>query len=160
MYGYLIKNMESEEEINGKGYVHYKAWHETYRGLIDAEYLEKHTLEKCTAIAHKHPDNVIIAKDGNKVIGFAAYGAYRNDILPHCGADCGEIGAIYLLKEYQLKGIGHKLIKTAMEKLSEYKKIALWVLKGNEKAIFFMNAAGFTLTEQSWRSCSARPIRN
>ena len=49
----VIKKMESEAEINGKGYVHYKSWHETYTGLIDADYLERQTLEKCIATAHK-----------------------------------------------------------------------------------------------------------
>lgn len=49
----VIKKMESEAEINGKGYVHYKSWHETYTGLIDADYLERQTPEKCIATAHK-----------------------------------------------------------------------------------------------------------
>lgn len=57
----VIKKMESEDEINGKGYVHYKSWHETYMGLIDADYLERQTLEKCIAIAHKWPDNILVA---------------------------------------------------------------------------------------------------
>ena len=53
MEKFVIKKMESEDEINGKGYVHYKSWHETYTGLIDADYLERQTLEKCIATAHK-----------------------------------------------------------------------------------------------------------
>lgn len=60
MHEYIIKKMESEDEINGKGYVHYKSWHETYTGLIDMGYLERHTLEKCTAIAHKRLENIIV----------------------------------------------------------------------------------------------------
>ena len=35
MSRYIIKPMESEDEINGKGYVHYKSWQETYPGLVD-----------------------------------------------------------------------------------------------------------------------------
>lgn len=35
MRKYMIKEMESEEEINGKGYVHYKSQHETYANLVD-----------------------------------------------------------------------------------------------------------------------------
>ncbi len=30
MYGYLIKPMESQEEIEGKAYVHYQSWHEAF----------------------------------------------------------------------------------------------------------------------------------
>ena len=44
MAEYVIKPMESEAEIDGKGYVHYRSWHETYTGLIDGAYLKWHTL--------------------------------------------------------------------------------------------------------------------
>ncbi len=53
MVNYTIKKMESEDEINGKAYVHYKSWQETYAGLIDAQYLAGMTLQKFTAIAKK-----------------------------------------------------------------------------------------------------------
>ncbi|MDE7297298.1 MAG: GNAT family N-acetyltransferase [Lachnospiraceae bacterium] len=139
MSGYLIKPMESEEEINGKGYVHYKSWHETYAELIDAKYLENFTLEKCTAIAHRSLNNIIVAKDGDKVIGFAGYGAYRDSTLPQHG----EVFAIYVLEEYHGKKVGYDLMNAALKKLSDYKKIAVWVLKGNARAIHFYERYGF-----------------
>ena len=37
--------METGEEMDGKGYVHYKSWHETYEGLVDPGYLEGITLD-------------------------------------------------------------------------------------------------------------------
>lgn len=40
MNKYIITIMKSEDEINGKGYVHYKSCHETHPGLVDAAYLE------------------------------------------------------------------------------------------------------------------------
>lgn len=48
---YIIKPMQTVDEIDGKGYVHYKSWQETYKGLIDPEYLKNTTEEKCKAIA-------------------------------------------------------------------------------------------------------------
>ena len=139
MHEYIIKKMESENEINGKGYVHYKSWHETYTGLVDAGYLKGITLVKCTAIAHKRLDNVIVAKDGEKVIGFVGYGAYRSGTLPAHG----EVYAIYVLAEYHGRRIGYELMNAALEKLSAYKKIAVWVLKGNDNAIRFYERYGF-----------------
>jgi len=139
MCKYLIKEMESEEEVNGKGYVHYKTWHETYTDLIDAEYMKKITLEKCVEMAHKWPDNLIVAKDGDKVVGFVGYGTYRDNTLP----EHGEISAIYVLKEYQGKKVGYELMNAALNKLSDYKKIAVWVLKGNDRAIRFYEQYGF-----------------
>ena len=139
MCRYLIKSMESEEEINGKAYVHYKSWHETYTGLIDAAYLEGITLEKCIDIAHRWPDNILVAKDGDKVIGFIGYGAYRDSTLP----DHGEVFAIYVLKEYYGKKVGYELMNAALERISEYSKIVVWVLKGNDRAIHFYERYGF-----------------
>ena len=135
----VIKRMESEDEIQGKGYVHYRSWQETYAGLIDETYLQKHTLEKCIATAHRWPDNILVAKDGERVVGFAGYGAYRDGSLP----DCGEVFALYVLKKYHGQKVGYALMKAAVEQLSAYKRVALWVLKGNERAIRFYERFGF-----------------
>lgn len=136
---YSIKPMESEEEIKGKAYVHYKSWHETYTGLVDIEYLKSITLESCMKTAYKWPDNIIVAKDGGKVIGFVGYGAYRDDTLPAHG----EIFALYVLEEYYGKRAGYELMNAAFEKLSDYERIAVWVLKGNDRAIRFYERYGF-----------------
>jgi len=139
MCKYLIKEMESEEEINGKAYVHYKTWHETYTNLVDFAYMEGVTLEKCITIAHKWPENILVAKDGDKVIGFVGYGAYHDDTLP----GHGEVFAIYVLEEYHGLKVGYALMNAALDKLSDYNKIAVWVLKGNEKAIRFYERYGY-----------------
>lgn len=139
MDGYIIKPMESEAEIEGKGYVHYRSWHETYPGLVDAGYMEGITLEKCTAIAHRWPDNILVAKDGERVIGFVGWGASRDEALP----GHGEVFAIYVLAEYHGKKVGYALMNAALERLSAYPKIAVWVLKGNDRAIRFYERYGF-----------------
>jgi len=45
--GIVIKSIETEEEIRGKAYVHWKSWQESYVGIVDAGYLARLTLEKC-----------------------------------------------------------------------------------------------------------------
>ncbi len=146
MENYRIKPMQTADEIDGKGRVHHQSWQETYAGLIDAEYLNGMTEEKCIKIARQWRDNILVAKDGEKVIGFAAYGAYRDDTLP----DCGEVYAIYVLREYHGKKVGYNLMNAAVAQLKDYEKIALWVLKGNERAIGFYTKYGFQFdgTEQ------------
>ena len=59
--------MQTVDEIDGKGYVHYKSWQETYAGLIDPEYLKNTTEEKCKAMAYKWTDNILVA---NGVVDF------------------------------------------------------------------------------------------
>ena len=63
----IIKKMETDEEIKAKAYVHWKSWLEAYTGIVNQEYLDKLSLEKCEEIAYSWPDNIIVAKDGNQV---------------------------------------------------------------------------------------------
>ena len=143
MVNYTIKKMESEDEISGKAYVHYKSWQETYAGLIDAQYLAGMTLQKFTAITKKNSDNILVAKDGEKVIGFVGYGSYRDHTL----AEYGEIYGIYVLTEYHGTQVGYELMNAALDMLAEYQRIALWVLKGNDRAIRFYKRYGFRFDE-------------
>lgn len=135
---YPITPMQSVD-ADGKAYVHYQSWQETYAGLIDPAYLQAHTLEKCMRIARRWPDNLLVAKDGDRVIGFAGYGKYRDDSLP----DCGEIHALYVLRDYHHRRVGYGLLSAAMERLAAYPRVALWVLSGNENAIRFYERYGF-----------------
>lgn len=91
----VIKRMETEEEIRGKAFVHWKAWHEAYPNLVSQEYLDNLTYEKCESMAFSWRDNSIVAMDGNTVIGFIGYGN-RGEEAP----DAGEIFALYILSEY------------------------------------------------------------
>ena len=102
-----IKKMESYEEIKGKAYVHWKSWHDAYKGIVDQSYLDSLTLEKCEEIALKWPDNLLVAKDGDRVVGFVGYGECRDEDL----TDTGEIFAIYMLEEYYGSGVGKALMK-------------------------------------------------
>ena len=133
----IIKPMESDSEIKGKAYVHWKAWQDAYSGLIDQAYLDNLTIEKCTNMAYRWPDNLLIAKENDKVIGFVGYGVCRDDPF------AGEIFAIYILKEYYDKKIGYALMCAALEKLSDYRKICVWVFEGNHRAIKFYEKCGF-----------------
>lgn len=76
---------------------------------------------------------------GEKVVGFVGYGAYRDETFPAHG----EVFALYVLAAYQGRKIGYALMNAALDALSEYPKIAVWVLKGNDKAIRFYERYGF-----------------
>ena len=135
-----IKKMETDSEIRGKAYVHWKSWQEAYPGIVAQTYLDnKMTLEKCEAMAFRWPDNILVAKDGERVIGFAGYGKCRNDDLP----EAGEVIAIYILSQYYGQGVGYRLMQEALKQLSAYSRIAVWVLKENQRAIRFYERCGF-----------------
>lgn len=135
----IIKKMDTDPEIRGKAYVHWKSWQETYPGIVDQIYLDELTLEQCETIAYHWTDNIIVAKDGARVVGFAGYGKYRNDELQNTG----EVFAIYVLTEYHGQGVGYQLMQEALKQLVPYSQIAVWVLKDNKKAISFYKKCGY-----------------
>lgn len=91
-----LKRMETDDEIRGKAFVHYQAWKEAYAGIVDQDYLDRRTLEQCEEMAAKTAENTIIAKDGERVIGFVQYGRYPYEDLENAG----EIIALYVLADY------------------------------------------------------------
>ena len=134
-----IKKMETDDEIRGKAYVHWKAWHEAYPGLVSDEYLDKLTLEKCEKMAYSWTDNLIVAKDNGRVIGFVGFGD-RGDEAP----GIGEIFAMYVLSEYYGTGVAQKLMEAGLRQLEGYPKVCLWVLRENKRAIRFYEKCGFS----------------
>ncbi len=136
-----LKKMETDDEIKGKAFVHWKAWHVAYPGLVSQRYLDAMTLEKCEKMAYSWLDNLIVAKEKGRVIGFVGYGD-RGDEAP----DIGEIFALYVLSEYYGKGVAQQLMKAGLQHLANYPQICLWVLKENKRAIRFYEKCGFVPT--------------
>lgn len=134
-----IRKMETDAEIRGKAYVHWKSWQEAYPGIVSREYLDRLTLEKCEEIAFRWRDNILVAKDGDRVAGFVGYGTARNEE----NAEVGEIFSIYVLPEYWGKGVGPELMKNALDHLTEHGRIEVTVLKENGRAIRFYEKCGF-----------------
>lgn len=134
-----FKHMETDSEIKGKAYVHWRSWQEAYPGIVDQRYLDGLTLEKCESIAYRWTDNIIIAKDGERVVGFVGYGPYRDGELENTG----EVFSIYILSGYYGRKVGYTLMEKALSELSVYPRVAVWVLKDNERAIRFYKKCGF-----------------
>ena len=76
-----IKPAETDEELCGRGYVHCTAWQEAYRGIVSDRYLDSMTVEATTARARRFPENTLVARDKEKVVGFAVYGPSRDEDL-------------------------------------------------------------------------------
>ena len=144
MNALTIKSLETQEEIHGMGYVLFRSWHETYEGLVDHSFLNQITLEKGIRRAAAQKDHAFIAMLGDQVIGLVSFGPYRDETYPSV-RKLGEIYAIYVLAPFQGKKVGYQLMKAALDKMSGYDKIVLWVLQGNEKAIRFYERYGFRL---------------
>ena len=149
----INKKMETDDEIRGKGYVHYKSWQQAYPGLVDQSYLDKMSEQKCEEIAYRWLDNILVAKDGERVVGFVGYGKCRNEDL----CDAGEVFAIYVLAEYYGKGVGRALMDAALDLLPQ-DRVAVWVLQGNKRAIRFYEKCGFRSDGKSDTKILGSPI--
>ena len=134
----VIKKMETDEEIRGKAFVHWQSWHEAYPGMVSQDYLDRFTLERAEKMAFNWKDTLIVAKDGDRVVGFVGYGD-RGEEAP----GLGEIFALYVLSEYYGTGVGKRLMVAGLEQLKGYPKACLWVLKDNGRAIRFYEKCGF-----------------
>ncbi len=138
--------MESPADREGKAYVHYTAWQETYTGLMDPRILEKQSLDSCRRIAEKYPENTLVLLDrehDDRVAGFACYLPEAREFVSVPNA--GEVCALYLLQEYQGLGLGKLLLESCLACINR-SEVALFVLKGNEKAIGFYEHMGFRFT--------------
>ena len=150
----IIKRMETDEEIKGKAFVHFKSWQEAYSGIVKQTYLDERTIEKSEEMALSTKNSTIIAKDGECVVGFVQYGKYNYGDLENTG----EIIALYVLADYYGQGIGYRLMQEAMKYLSGYPQIALFVIKDNQRAIEFYTRYGFRFDGQEGMSQVGVPV--
>ena len=98
--------------------------------------------ESCENAAFRWPEDHIVAKDGDRVIGYAAYGAQED------APGTGEVFGLYVLSEYHGTGVGRRLMQAALEQLKAYPVICLWTLKENRRAIRFYEKCGFAADGQ------------
>ena len=89
-------------------------------------------------MAFARTDGILIARDGDRVVGFVGYGD-RGEEAP----GVGEIFALYILSEYYGTGLGRRLMEAGLERLRDYPRVCLWVLKENARAIRFYEKCGF-----------------
>lgn len=126
--------------------VNIDVWNTTYRGIMTDEDLDNLSYEKkeklCKELIKDKENSFLYVAEDNKrkIIGFVSGGRERgNDNRFDC-----EIYAIYVLKEFQGKGIGRLLFKEAVKKLkdSNFKSLKIWVLKSNPYRRFYEKLGG------------------
>ncbi len=146
---FQVHPMMSPQDREGRAFVHYQSWHETYPGLMPDSVLAAHTLEHCLERANDRrsdSSNTFVSIDrenGDRVVGFGTLYYHARDFVSV--PEAGEVGALYVLREFQGYGIGRDLLEHCLAWLPR-PRVALFVLKGNDKAIGFYEHMGFRLT--------------
>jgi GNAT superfamily N-acetyltransferase len=109
--------------------VHVRSWQESFAGIVPQTFLDKMSVEKrakafeagFTAPFYRM---YVAETTGRGIVGFADFGAPRENI----DAYDGELYAIYLLPEFQRKGIGGRLFKRGVEFLKGRGSSSMYLL--------------------------------
>lgn len=85
--------------------------------------------------------NAWVVEENGKSIGFCRATIQEDGT--------GKINAIYLLPEAQGKGVGKRLMQTALDWLKDCKEIIIECVYNNEKAIGFYKSFGFEVVKDA-----------
>lgn len=141
------------DDASGIAKVKVDTWRTTYPGIVPKEILSGLSYDRSeqswrTVLENPNrlPFSYIAEDDVGAVIGFVAAGTIRDDIE---GYD-GEIYAIYVLQDYQGKGLGKSLISKAAQRLKSegLTSMMLWVLVDNPTRYFYEALDGLPIAEK------------
>jgi ribosomal protein S18 acetylase RimI-like enzyme len=131
--------------------MHVASWRETYVGILPDAMLAALSVERRTAMweqimrspASSDSTAVYLASVDEELVGFGSCGGQRTDSL-RAGGYGGEVGAIYVLRAFQRRGIGARLLGSMASDLITRGLTAasLWVLRDNPVARRFYERHG------------------
>lgn len=131
--------------------LHVASWRETYAGLLPADLLAGLSVDSRTALWLRvlAPESVAVgaavwlAEADGTLAGFGACGAQRDAELREAGF-AGEIGALYVLRRFQGRGLGRAILRELAGHLvaNGGASAALWVLRENGQARRFYEVLG------------------
>jgi ribosomal protein S18 acetylase RimI-like enzyme len=138
--------------------VHVASWLETYKGILPDEMLAALSVERRTEAwelmlsdSAKGTGTVVYVEEvEDQIVGFGACNHQRDADLILKGFD-GEIGAIYVLRSHQRRGIGQALMRAMAADLIHrgFRGVALWVLRENSAARrFYERCAGVVVADR------------
>ena len=142
------------EDVPGIIKVSVDTWRTTYQDVFPADYLNNLSYEAGEEKWRKrfiNPERniffYIAETEAKKIVGFVLGGLEQSDLnlkIPGIRKYIGELRAIYVLQEYQRRGIGLKLVKMVVELLLKNKinSMIVWVLRDNPNWKFYKILGG------------------
>src|SRR5690625_614087 len=115
--------------------IHVQTWKNTYTDLLEEQDLTNMTFENRktlweTVLSMKESQqNTFVIENEHNIVGFISGGPERTDRFDYDS----EIYTIYIIDEYQKKGLGAQLLKVFSEEMQAigYRSILVWVLTQN-----------------------------
>lgn len=148
--------LASVKDVEGIARVHIESWRSTYKGIISESFLSTLTHEGRVrnwiwTFNNLNKDEVTFVAEDTQgdIVGFINGGKSRDSGQD----DEAELYAIYLLEEYQGKGLGKVLTLELIEflKSRDYRSMFVWVLKENPAISYYMRLGGEYIAEKQIR---------
>jgi len=134
-------------DTGGIARVHVDAWRSTYRGMVPDEHLAGLSYEKAEKAAERNFTEAetgyfafVAETEEGEIVGFASGAQAAADDAPFAGA----LPAIYILEEYQRRGIGRRLVQAVAQRLVEMGmcSMVVGVLRENASRSFYEHLGG------------------
>lgn len=143
----LVRDM-TIDDCGAVSAIRVRGWRSAYAGLMPQAYLDAmdaaEDAERRRGLFTERGEvvHLVAERAGLGVIGWAAYGPYRED----AGRPArGELYAVYVQPEQTGTGVGRALMAEVLARATTagHPELALWVLKENTPARRFYARAGF-----------------
>ena len=148
--------------------VYVDTWRAAYAGLLPDKVLlgmsyERQAGDWSWVIRNRAESQpIIVATEiGHGVVGFVSYGRSRAADRPAVGPCAerqggprvGEVFTLYVLPEFQDRGIGRQLLLAAFTSLRDrgFERALLWVLRANNARFFYERLGGLRISERRER---------
>jgi 3-deoxy-manno-octulosonate cytidylyltransferase (CMP-KDO synthetase) len=141
------------EDVPQIAEVHVESWKKSFEDLVPREYLENLSPEKREKsfrenFAQRDYEIFVAETPEKKIVGFADFG--KGESFPEYDR---ELYAIYFLKEFQRRGIGGELFKTAAKNLYDtgFRSLYLQALKISPYREFYEKLGGEIIGQGVYR---------
>lgn len=148
----IIRKLRTEDTMELANNIA-EIWNTTYKGIVDDDFLRglyDHVEQSSNNLKNMVEDdkNYYCLVLNNRIIGWT-YFSYTTEKYE----DTAEIHSLYVLKEYQAKGYGKKLLTYAFDNIKNNKidKVIIGCLVGNPSNDFYKHEGGQQIDEQLFR---------
>ncbi|WML57692.1 GNAT family N-acetyltransferase [Neobacillus sp. PS2-9] len=131
-------------DAKGIAKVHVDSWRTTYANIIAEDFLKQLSYESREQLwisAIPNGGVYVAENDEGTIVGFSSGGNERSGEYPGFS---GELYAIYILKEYQGRGLGKALVKPIIKELQDQQinSMLVCVLEDNNSRLFYEALGG------------------
>ena len=132
------------EDIPKKAAVHAQTWQETYRGLLPDELNDTITPRFAEYVTRRLTSlRALVAKVDGRIVGYISWSDRCRGHFTVDGA--AEVGNLYVLREFQGRGVGRALLDAALRCIGE-RDVVLSAFSSNAAALGFYEHIGFERT--------------